>query len=995
MENSLGPKLTQNWIRKSCNKSQTIKHSFFNPKYVKFIDSIKRKSTAKYNNQEFSLKQLVTNQLSSNNENTLSTTGRTLNNKDLTDKNLVNIQPKTIELIDKKDDDKFLRNLLFNKCKIKNYFSYIYKIQKFYNDECSYKVKFRGRLSTKEIENDEFNNDIELLEFVIARYSIIIFYLMKNQKMSEAKKMLLLMIKENLMYFQYFQNSFYNFILRNLRQIQNFNTKKIPHKICLLLKFYQIILKYMTFFNITKYRDFFLGKYLSLHFLNYYLYELRCQVRNYTNDTRNHVKYFYSQCLYNASYYSIYTYTSMKIPLTLCNKILNTYNDIEEETLTIKEKNLLINASFNKSLYLYILAKNELAINQFEITKKKLISFYKNDDVDNALYENDEEEESSNVNTILNKNTLLRQSRRLLLKQHTLSNKLIIKRQETRLRRKNALRNDENVIEDIKKLIKNPNIRPSVSQNDPQKIFDILFTNNNGKLKNNLTMEDIKKLIFLNVKDMIGQGQKNRKNSVTDFDMKNILKFQKDFGVSQNKNDTNYLMNLRGSHVNYETLLKIKKLNIPKYLREPLLIDIELLMCEIELDQNDYKNAYEHIKNTVLIIFVLRQINDTAENKEKKNEYLKKHLNILTIFLSKIENLAIENSCNCSKNAKKNIIRNTRTVRLSKSIRSLFMNRNYDSQEKNDNFAKNIKRKLSMIALSNLNTDNQKNYKNYVNQKINLEIEKFFIFLNSLSMYQIKVLNETQPKKEDHNEIRNYLPLFFSTQFINTLTLSQKNSLDLIHTMSFTRNAVLNDPTKFITPSNLKISFLSGGSFWNSMKIPKKKVEENKVYENIENGISTKKIPKTKEFLSIKKLFMNNNNSYQQFLLDNYSLVVKIFKNLCEKEIEGILNEPGILIDSVNDYKATILRKLLSNENGNDKENEKYQNEINLLVNLKGYESVNDFFKSKERSHSKDFIEINLSAISKSNEDEDKSINGFTLKNKNDVSFISKYIEAD
>ena len=1003
MQNNLESNLDENWIRKSCNKSQTVKHSFFNPKYVKFIDAIKRKSICNYNNQELNLKQIVTKQLPSINKNTLSlsTTERTLNNREFSDKNLIDIHSKTMELINKKEDDKFLRNLLFNKCKIKNYFTYIHKIQKYLHDECSYKVKFRGRLSTKEIEIDEFNNDIELLSFVIARYCIIIFYLMKKQKMDEAKKILLLMIKENLIYFQYFQNSFYNFILRNLRHLQSFNTKKIPNKVFLLLKFYQVILKYSAIFNITKLRDFILGRYLSLHFLNYFLFELRCQIRNYTTDTRNHVKYFYSQCLYNASYYCIYNYTSMKIPLTLCNKILNIYNDIEEETFTIREKNLLINASFNKSLYLYISEKNELALNQFELTKKKLFSFYKNKDVDNEFNEN-HEEESSNVNSIINKN-ILRQSSRLILQKHTLSNKLIIKRQDTLLKRKNALRNDDNLIDDIKKLVKNSDVRLSLSQNDHQKIFDILFTNINGKLKNNLTMEDIKTLIFLNVKDIKDQEYKNRKNSVVDFDKKNLMKFQKNFGVSQNKNDANFLKNLRESNINYKKLLNIQKLNIPKYLQEPLLIEIELLMCEIELDKNNYKNAYEHIKNSVLIIFVQRQINDTVEKMEKRNEYLKKYLNILSIFLSKIENLAYENRNNFTKNTNKNNIRNTRTVRLSKSIRSLFMNRNYDSQDKNDNFAKNIKRKLSMIALSNLKIDNQQNYKNYVNQKINLELEKFFIFLNSLSIYQIKVLNETQPKKEDHNEIRNYLPLVFSSEFLNTLTLSQKNSLDLIHTMSFTRNAVLYDPKKFIAPSNLKLSSLAGGIFWNNIKIPKKKIEENyKVYKNIENGISTKHIPKTKEFLYIKTLFMNNNNNYQQFLVDNYSLIIKIFKKLNDKEIEGILNEPEILIDSVNEYKTSILGKLILNENGNDNENEIYQNEINLLVSLKGYKSVSDFFKSisEEKSRSKEFIEISLSESSNSNEDEDedeneKNSNGLKIKNKNEVSFVSNYIEAD
>ena len=69
--------------------------------------------------------------------------------------------------------------------------------------------------------------------------------------------------------------------------------------------------------------------------------------------------------------------------------------------------------------------------------------------------------------------------------------------------------------------------------------------------------------------------------------------------------------------------------------------------------------------------------------------------------------------------------------------------------------------------------------KRILDNKVLKEIEKFLIFLNSLSLYQIKILNETQLD----NIKRNDLPILFPSQFKDCLSNIQRIELDNFQTM--------------------------------------------------------------------------------------------------------------------------------------------------------------------------------------------------------------------
>ena len=84
-------------------------------------------------------------------------------------------------------------------------------------------------------------------------------------------------------------------------------------------------------------------------------------------------------------------------------------------------------------------------------------------------------------------------------------------------------------------------------------------------------------------------------------------------------------------------------------------------------------------------------------------------------------------------------------------------------------------------------------------------MEKFFIFICGLSLYQLKILNESQPEP---SERRNNLPIIFNNQFQDCLTNAQRMSLALLETMNLTRYILLKDSNKEICFENLDYRFM-------------------------------------------------------------------------------------------------------------------------------------------------------------------------------------------
>ena len=253
-------------------------------------------------------------------------------------------------------------------------------------------------------------------------------------------------------------------------------------------------------------------------------------------------------------------------------------------------------------------------------------------------------------------------------------------------------------------------------------------------------------------------------------------------------------------------------------IKRKIMIEIELFFAMIELGQKNYKQAFNHV-NKIL---------DTVRQPSKK--YIKEKSNPMknfnigdssphnNSFYLKWENYAKTSYSNnnvalkafnipkiqfcqtISETNKRYISYILEEIEQEYKKRSEYSNSNNDLCNLLDDYSKSSKteryneydRKYNL----NLNREN----------KIFRETEKFFIFICGLSLYQLKILNEFQPKP---SKKRDDLPILFPSQFKDCLTFSQRLALNNLDTMSLSRYLILKDSNKDISPENLDYVFLT------------------------------------------------------------------------------------------------------------------------------------------------------------------------------------------
>ena len=235
-----------------------------------------------------------------------------------------------------------------------------------------------------------------------------------------------------------------------------------------------------------------------------------------------------------------------------------------------------------------------------------------------------------------------------------------------------------------------------------------------------------------------------------------------------------------------------------------------------------------------------------------------------------------------------------------------------------------INKKMSNYLLRK--TYEQKNLK-LINSK---EIEKFFIFICNLSIYQLKTLNDTQPNPSNK---RNDLPIIFNNQFKDCLTNAQRMDLACLESMSLTRYIILKDTNEDICPENLDFRF---------MKYRIKDTDSDGENENdIENNkIQNKKSRGWKNTESNVTQDLSNNN-YNYKFNNSLSSRIKSKYDLEEENVDvGGMNEYENLLNSVkneenkdfiDNYKKNIIKVLKEL----DKEDKKiFFNDKNILKKL-------------------------------------------------------------
>ena len=207
-------------------------------------------------------------------------------------------------------------------------------------------------------------------------------------------------------------------------------------------------------------------------------------------------------------------------------------------------------------------------------------------------------------------------------------------------------------------------------------------------------------------------------------------------------------------------------------------------------------------------------------------------------------------------------------------------------------------------------------------------MEKFFVFICSLSVYQLKVLNDTQPEPSQR---RNDLPIIFSNQFQDCLTNAQRMSLFALETMSLSRYMVLKDTNKDIDPENFDYRF---------MKYRIKETDSDEEYLNKikkkNNIIKLEKKRKSSHDSNLSVISQNNNNyglqnekdslffdlllnniktkKNKKFIDSHRNSISKFLNQMNKEELTAFIRSPKLLKKMIDG----ISKDNINEENGGD-----------------------------------------------------------------------------
>lgn len=260
---------------------------------------------------------------------------------------------------------------------------------------------------------------------------------------------------------------------------------------------------------------------------------------------------------------------------------------------------------------------------------------------------------------------------------------------------------------------------------------------------------------------------------------------------------------------------KLKEIN-------QMLITIYLLLIEVLIDKKEYYSALQYVKKTIPFV-------------DKYNNENNEHKRVLDTFLKQI-------------NASMTIVNN-----------------------KQQNMNDKIKEYKMMLIDPNEDLKSRLNFTFEVE-----EIEKLCLFLSSLSMHQIKLLNDTQPKMSK----RISLPIGFSNQFTDCLSFSQRMSLLNIKILLLSRFVILKDPEKPITLQNLNYELFS-------LREKQMITIKSKKSIQVKSKSPTKSIVKNKELDNFLALFND-----KKFVNQNRELLVYCYKTMNNEFLKEAIRNP-------------------------------------------------------------------------------------------------------
>ena len=726
----------------------------------------------------------------------------------------------------------------------------------------------------------------------IANFSLVIsLYLQENRKI-DAFKLFLLLCEQNKKTLNYLTGK----VLEQLPKISNRNkiAKFYPTITKTLLQIISVFIKLAGKFNKSVLENYFIVQYLKIvHILSVTVvkYINPVKIDEINTQLKNERRYFYSNCLFDCSIYLFNRFQPFNISISILNHTLDLYNNQNVNyVLNENESTLLLKINYNLGLFCYVDGLNMEAVNNFNQAKDRV------NDIKNFPI------------------SKTRKSRISLDEKDLMMNKL---------RNNNST---SNLILDFNDIVSpQPNqSRNKYNRNTIKSTTHVLNGRESIEHQNNL---------FLKVSNDNAENQMNKKN-VRDY-------------------STIYL----GAY----NILRFKNPLEIELVRDKILVEIKLYLAEIELKNKNYRESLYHL-NSILNLqkkenmgeYVLyskdntrliksktnssKNIIDTADNKTReKTRYMNdlkknKSENNNSLFLitrdkstnNTLKDNASSNNLN-NVNSSHQVMKYNLTNGDKSRIMRLLEEIEIACWEKDANKLKN---KNQYAEVTKYPYDRSKNYL-IRNQKIitSKEMEKFFIFICSLSIYQLKILNDTQPPPSQR---RNDLPIIFNNQFQDCLTNAQRMNLTLLETMSLSRYILLKDTNKDISLENLDIRFMlyrikdeEVDNKINYNKIMRRnRIKSNNRFKRINNSkgnsfrsntfsIKTpiKKVKKyeDEEEDDALKYFMKNNSPKNKKLIGNHKKeLTKFIEDINNDELKIFYKNPELLSKLVENTEKKI-----------------------------------------------------------------------------------------
>ena len=744
----------------------------------------------------------------------------------------------------------------------------ILKTQTYMNQQNKVKSSFWGEKIV-----DVYNKMLSFKE-TIANYCLIIHLYLKNNQYRKAFDLFLLMCTKNKAIIEYF----YHKIHEQLPKISNANRigKFYPSITKLFIQILSCFIKLSGKFCKSRLENFYIKYYLkTILVVSKTVIEKFGGLNNIDSidsDIKHIGRYFLRNCIFDASIFFFMKYQPLSISTFALQHILDLYQDKPFSELLDVEQVLLLKVNYNLALFLYADGYNVEAINNLNQAKNRLsdIKFLPLTREKDKPYDIFESRFSKEQIPILSKLTY--SNKRF----GSIFNGDISKRSSKNLFM-SKIANINNTVDNIN--------NDSFKKNCHNDNNSIKEQNENYFLNcNNNTRTSGSSLIDLTIKKY-SSSNKSKALLTMESETRESLP-RKSSGVLFG----NQIMTLQQQCENVE---------------EKIYNEIELTLGEIEITQKNYEEALKHLKNLLPL----------KSSIQKGNIFKKKTRNKFCENKNQKEKDSDTNYCNyylLSDSDKRRI------MFFLERIEHVYNNSdmNYEENE--------INKKMSNYLLRK--TYEQKNLK-LINSK---EIEKFFIFICNLSIYQLKTLNDTQPNPSNK---RNDLPIIFNNQFKDCLTNSQRMALACLESMSLTRYIILKDTNEDICPENLDFRFIkyrikdtdSDGENEND-------IENNKILNKKSRGLKNTESNVTQDLSNINYNYKFN-NSLSSRIKTKYDLEEENVDVGGMDEYESLLNsvKNEENKDFIDNYKKNIIKIL----NELDKEDKKiFFNDNNILKKL-------------------------------------------------------------